>query len=92
MLFDLSDVALRLLKSYPDLPKESLSGEFPVPDLLRNSLSGNFSVLDALAKMPAAFPSGSRFGRRERFIYDGKFSHFSCILDRYDKKRIFFRK
>jgi len=91
-------VALRLLKRYKDLAKESLSiYEFSVPKLLRESLSlpkeisepadplhhslrDKFSSLTALAKMPTAFPSGTRFGLRERIIYDSKFSHFSFVI------------
>jgi len=102
VLFFLSDVALRLLRRFNDLPKESLSiYEFSVPKLLRESLSlpvkilepdplhqplpDKFSALVALAKMPSAFPSGTRFIRREQFIYDSKFSPFSQY--HYKKKR-----
>ncbi|KAJ1431086.1 PGG domain [Sesbania bispinosa] len=53
---EIFDVALKLLQRYEDLPSESLSTE-------------KFTALLALAKMPSAFPSGSRFGLREQFIY-----------------------
>jgi hypothetical protein len=86
-LFDLSDVALKLLKRYQDLPKESLSlYNFSVPELLREILEldshqqhvpDKFSALVALAKMPSAFPSGNQFSHGEQFIYDSKFSQLS---------------
>jgi hypothetical protein len=46
-LICLSDVALKLLKRYQNLPKESLSVyNFPVPKLLRESLSLNDKILE----------------------------------------------
>ncbi|RHN54763.1 putative ankyrin repeat-containing domain-containing protein [Medicago truncatula] len=85
---EIFDVALKLLKRYKELPKESLSlYKFSVPKSLRGSLSlpsneshqqslsDKFSALVALAKMPSAFPSGIRFSRREQFIYDSKFKN-----------------
>lgn len=68
-------MALRLLVSYPDLPRESLP--LSIPKMLRQSFPDKFSPLVALSKMPSAFPSGTRFGRLEQFFYDSKFSHFS---------------
>lgn len=79
---EIFDVALRLLKRYKELPKESLSlYRIHVPKMLwgslslsndshQQSLSDKFSALVALAKMPSAFPSGTKFSRREQFIYD----------------------
>jgi len=78
-------VALKLLKGFDGLPKESLSNfKFSVPKLLRESLSlpsdivpDKFSSLVALAKMPSAFPSGTRLGFLQQIIYDRKFLSFS---------------
>lgn len=81
----LPEESLSIVFHSPD-PKSVPGDELPDPaDLLKlklkikKSLCDNLSVLDALAKMPGAFPSGSRFGRLEQFIYDGKFLH-SCSL------------
>ncbi|KAI5438151.1 hypothetical protein KIW84_024047 [Lathyrus oleraceus] len=65
---EIFDVALRLLVSYPDLPRESLP--LSIPKMLRQSFPDKFSPLVALSKMPSAFPSGTRFGRLEQFFYD----------------------
>jgi hypothetical protein len=47
-LICLSDVALKLLKRYQNLPKESLSEyNFTVPKLLRESLSLNDKILES---------------------------------------------
>jgi hypothetical protein len=54
-LFDLSDVALKLLNCYEDLPEESLSlYNFSVPKLLRESLSlpNEISELDSINQEP----------------------------------------
>ncbi|XP_045813960.1 uncharacterized protein LOC123907653 isoform X2 [Trifolium pratense] len=82
---EIFDVALKLLKRYKDLPKESLSlyNFSIISKLLRESLSlpkldsnqkpavpDKFSALVALAKMPLAFPSGYQFSRWEQLIYD----------------------
>ncbi|WJX56319.1 hypothetical protein P8452_41986 [Trifolium repens] len=89
--FDIFDVALKLLNSYNELAKESLSSyNFSVPNLLRVSLSISslnqvdqpISPIEALAKRPSLFPSGNRFGFREKLIYNRKFSclHYSLIF------------
>ena len=80
-------MALKLLKRFKDLSKESLSDfKFTVPILLRESLSlpsasdivpDKFSSLAALAKMPSAFPSGTRFGFLQQIVYDRKFLNLS---------------
>lgn len=64
------DVALRLLKDYPNLVAEVIENvNENVPGESRK-----VSVLVALAKLHSSFPSGSGFGGLlQQFIYDSKF-------------------
>ncbi|KAK2373749.1 Ankyrin repeat family protein [Trifolium repens] len=61
-------VALNLLKQIPDMP------------LAHKSKSDGVQPLYALARMCSMFPSGSRYGFIQRFLYKSKFILPSVFL------------